>query len=325
MLSEKDNFLRALSGEVPEYVPRYNIFWGVRPSFLTGSRVNGVGKDIFGVEWTSEGSAIDAALPRNDVFILDDIRRWRDVIKFPDLSGLDWEAMAKKDLADKDPNLPRGGGTAAQGFFQSVMAFLGFTEGLIACVEEPEEVKALVNYLCDNYLSYADKFLHYYKPDFVNMGDDIAHERNPFVSLEQFHDIFEPVWRRYIKFFKDRGYLAMHHNCGHFELFLDDVVDMGFNGWDPAQTSNDLIGIKKKYGNKLLICGGFESRPFLPHLDVSEEDIRGMVRKVLNDLAPGGGYAFVGGGSVQDADPIVRQRAEWVNDEFEKLRGTFYN
>jgi hypothetical protein len=322
MLSEKENFMRALSGEVAEYVPRYNIFWGVRPSLLNGSRVNGVGKDIFGVEWTNEGSAFEASLPRNDYFILDDIRRWRDVIKFPDFSHVDWDAMSKADLKDRDPELPRGGGIAGGGFFQSVMAFLGFTEGLIACYEEPEEVKALVNYLCDSYLSLADKYLQYYKPDYISFGDDIAHERNPFVSLEIFHDVFAPVWRRYIKYFKDRGYLAVHHNCGHFEAFLDDVVDMGFNAWDPAQRSNDLVAIKKKFGNKLLICGGFEGRGFLPHIDVTEEEVRGAVKKLLDEMAPGGGYAFFGG--VLDSNPVAKQRSEWIDDEFVKIRNTYY-
>jgi len=322
MLSEKENFMRALSGEVPEFVPRYNIFWGVRPSFFMGERVNGVGKDIYGVEWTNEGSAFEAALPRNDYFILDDIRWWRDVIKFPDFSHVDWETMSKNDTKDIDPELPRGGGVAAGGFFQSVMAFMGFTEGLIACFEEPDEVKDLVNYLCDNYLSLADNFLKYYKPDYISFGDDIAAERSPFVSLEMFRDIFAPVWRRYIKFFKDRGYLAVHHNCGYFESFLDDVVDMGFNAWDPAQESNDLVGIKKKFGNRLMICGGFESRRFLPYIDVSEEQVRGAVKGLLDRLAPGGGYAFFGG--VMEDHPLAKQRTEWIEDEFKRLRATYY-
>ena len=323
MLSVKENFMRTLRGEVPEYVPRYSIFWGVRASFLNGERVEGVGKDMFGVEWTKEGSAIDATLPKPDDFILDDIRKWRDVIKYPDFSHVDWAAVSKKDLESADPELPRGGSTAGIGFFQTLMSFMGFTNGLISCHEEPEEVKALLNYLCDGALGIAENYLHYYQPDYIMYADDIAHERNPFVSLEMYHDIFEPVWRRYITFFKDRGYLAVHHNCGHCEALLDDVVDMGFNGWDPAQTSNDLVAIKKKFGNKLVICGGLESRPFLPHMDVTEEFVRGLVKQVLDDLAPGGGYAFLGGGAMGD-NPIANQRAEWVNDEYEKLKGTYY-
>ena len=322
MLSMKENFMRALSGEIPEYVPTYSVFWGVRPSILSGNRTGGEGTDIYGVEWTAEGSAVNAALPKPGTFLLDDIRKWRDVIKYPDFSDINWEELSKKDLENRDPEIPRGGGTATGGFFQALNNFMGFNEGLMACCEEPEEVKALVNFLCDNFLTIADQFLEYYKPDYVSFGDDIAHELHPFISLDMFHDIFEPVWRRYIKHFKDKGYLAMHHNCGRIEDFLDDVVDMGFNGWDPAQVSNDLIGIKNKFGRKFMICGGFDSRPFLPFIPATEEQVRGAVQKVLNELAPGGGYAFFGGAGGED--PVARQRSEWIQDEFNKLRYTYY-
>ena len=324
MLSERDNFLRALGGDVPEYIPRFTLLWGTRPSILNGARVKGVGKDIFGVEWTNEGSAFEEAIPKTSDFILTDIRQWRDVIKFPDFSNVDWETMSRKDLQNRNPELPLGGGLGG-GVFQNLVAFMGFSEGLLACFEEPEEVIELINYLCDSYLSLADNFLKYYKPDYITFGDDIATERSTFVSLDMFRGIFAPVWRRYIKYFKDRGYLVSCHNCGHFEAFLDDAVDMGINSWDPAQTSNDLLAIKKKFGNRLLVCGGFDARAFLPHIDISEEEVRAAIRKLLDDLAPGGGYAFGGiNRSISESHPLCKQRAEWAEDEFAKIRATYY-
>jgi hypothetical protein len=323
LLNEKENFLCTLRGEIPEYVPRYNYFWRIQPSILQGKRVNGVGKDLFGVEWIKEGSSIDGAMPRNDRFILEDIRQWRDVIKFPDFSDVDWESLAKKDLKKWDPSAPLGCKLETTlGFFQTLISFMGFTEGLIACLEEPDEVKELMNYLCESYLSNADKILQYYKPDFIGFGDDIATERAPFISLETFRDLFAPVWRRYISYFKERGYLAALHNCGRFEPFVDDAVDMGFNMWEPAQSMNNLVSIKNKHGNKLVICGGFHSELFLPFNEVTEEECRSAVRTLLNDLAPGGGYVFIAPLSGETA--LQQQRVSWVNDEFEKLKGTYY-
>ena len=91
---------------------------------------------------------------------------------------------------------------------------------------------------------------------------------------------------------------------------------------DPAQTSNDLISIKKKYGNKLMICGGFDGRAFLPHLNVTEEQCRAAVKKTLDELAPGGGYCFSGLGPSED--PILKQRSEWITDEYEKRKYSYY-
>ena len=321
MLSERENFLRALRGEVPEYVPRYRLNWSIYPSFLRGDRANGVGKDIFGVEWTSEGSAMEAPLPKPGSILLDDIRKWRDVIKYPDFSDVDWEAAAKKDLENFDNNLPRGGGTGGS-FFQALVSFMGFEEALVACYVEPDEVKELMNYLCDCYLSLADNMVHYYKPDYISMGDDIAHERSTFVSLETFRDIFAPVWRRYIKHFKDMGYLATHHNCGHFELFVDDLVDMGFDAWDPVQISNDRLGIKKKYADRLMLCCGVDKRRFLPHLDTSEEEIRAIIKDMLDELAPGGRFAIALG--TPSRNPVQRQREDWADDEYQKIKWNYY-
>jgi hypothetical protein len=313
--------MRCLSGGVPEYVPHYNFFWRLQPSINAGERVNGVGKDPFGVEWIKEGSAIDGAIPRNDVFILTDITKWHDVIKFPDYSDVDWEALAAKDAKNWNPEYPKGLKQTTLGFFQTLMSFMGFSEGLIACFEEPEEVKALCDYLCDEYLKYADKVLQAYKPDFIGYGDDIATARAPFVSLDTFREIFAPVWRRYLAFFKERGYLVVHHNCGRCEPFMEDIVDMGVNMWEPAQAMNDLVGVKKKFGNRLVISGGFDNDLFQAFNHVTEEDCRQTVRKLMDDLAPGGGFCFMHNGV---ADPAMKQRSEWVIDEYEKLKYKYY-
>ena len=50
--------------------------------------------------------------------------------------------------------------------------------------EEPEEVKALVEYLSDFYLGIAEKVIDLYRPDMINLVDDIATVTNPFFSLE---------------------------------------------------------------------------------------------------------------------------------------------
>ena len=181
----------------------------------------------------------------------------------------------------------------------------------------------MIEFVCDCYLSLADKYLKYYKPDYIVYGDDTAHERDSFISLDAFRNIYEPVWRRYIKFFKDRGYLACHHNCGKSDQIMGDVVAMGFNSWDPAQAANDLVGVKKQFGNKLMICGAFETRWLLPHFDVTEEFVRSEVRNIMNLLAPGGGFAFTAG-MTTSPDPVVQQRNDWINDEYDKLKATYY-
>ena len=327
-LTEKENYLRTINGEDPEYVPVHRMMeWGCWVSALTppfGS--GGTFKSFFGVEYVSEASANNAPIPKPGVFILDDIRKWRDVIKRPPIfDEIDWEKSAKKDLDGRDPDLLKFGGNTTLGYFQALVSFMGFTNGLIACIEEPEEVKDLMNFLLDMNLEFGEKYRKYYKPDVYYGADDIAHELAPFVSEDVFLDIFEPVWRAEAAPYKEAGLPAQHHNCGKFELFVPHIVDMGYNAWDPAQFSNDLMGIKAKYDRKLTICTGVQGNGFCSWPETTEEEIRAEVRRVMDLYAPGGAYCFSGRILGPFGDENTAKRNAWIEDEYEKNKFNYYN
>jgi len=327
-LTDKENYLRMMKGEVPEYVPTLMAFGcGVGPAPLSAFPGPGIKEftDIYGVPMVIEPNS--GPIPKPGAFLLEDIRKWRDVIKRPKvLDEMDWEMCAKKDLDSRDPNLLKvSWGTLSNGYFMILTYFMGFNNALIAIMEEPEEVKALLNFILDINLEVAKKTIQYYKPDMVHIGDDIAHERAPFVSEETFLDIFEPMWRKNVAIFKEAGIPAEHHNCGAFEAFVPHIVKMGFDAWNPAQpTYNDLPGIKAKFGRKLAICGGFESNGFVSWPETTEEQIRAYVREVMDKFAPNGGFAF--GGLVLGAmdNPTVQQRNGWIRDEYEKNKYKYY-
>ena len=328
-LSEKENFLRTLNGYIPEYVPNFRMTDGVvAPSALWPdfSRDGGF-TTIFGVEHVTVLTANNAAIPKPGAYILDDIRKWRDVIKRPPiLDEIDWEKMSKKDLDKRDPDrLRMGSGNISLGYFQALVGFMGFTNGLIACIEEPEEVKDLMCFLLDLNLEVSKNFLYYYKPDVYFAADDIAHERAPFVSEDIFLELFEPAWRSEVALFKDAGLPAQHHNCGKFEAFVPYIVDMGFNSWDPAQFSNDLLGIKHKYDRKLTICTGIQSNGFCAWAETKEDAIRAEVRRVMDLLAPGGAFCFMGHILGSPGDEETARRNEWITDEYEKNKFNYYN
>ncbi|MCL2045589.1 MAG: hypothetical protein FWG88_04310 [Oscillospiraceae bacterium] len=319
-LSEHENYMLMLKGEIPEYVPRsgpWNVgFTGLAPG--PGGTENFI--DPFGVPYVVSSHANNGALPQPDFFILDDIRKWRDIIKRPAiLDEYDYEAAAKRALDDRDPELPKfGGGSIGNGYFQMLVAFMGFNNGLIACLEEPDEVKDLLNFILSINLEIGSKFIDLFRPDAYGMGDDIAHERAPFVSEEVFVDIFEPMWRATVKPYKEAGCYAQHHNCGNFTPFVKYIVDMGFNAWNPAEPCSDLEWVKQEFGRKIAIVGGFDGNGFVCWPQTTEEEVRAYVRERMDLLAPGGGYAF-GGGIMGYPD-----RNEWVMDEFEKNRYSYY-
>lgn len=338
MLTEKENYLRLLNGECPEWIPMYTfgkmpgMDWDppnvmVEPTILCEHRIRGGGKDHWGVEYIDSAETAGAIMPKTWDYLLTDITKWRDVIKAPSLEGIDWEAMAKESIARSGINREKSvlGFNLHIGYFQNLMAFMGFEEGLMALYEEPDEVKALLEYITDFYCEVAEKIIDYINPDVLVLMDDSASWNAPFVSLEMYREFFLPCYDRQAKFGRDRGIPITFHNCGKCEAFIDDMLSIGVNAWDPAQTCNDLKGIKAKYGNKLALMGGWDARGRLLDDDVTDDEIRQSIIDTVNTLAPGGGYAFCGGFMGSDPnDPIIAHKNEVLMGTFMELSHSFY-
>ena len=318
MITLKENLMLLLTGQMPEYVPRYRLLWGVRPEFLRGEREpDGSGVDLFGVEFVNVPGTGPIQKPGFSLF--DDITKWRDYVKIPDLSHVDWAAMAKPVVDGWDPSLPRSIGST-MGFFQAIYNFMGMTDTLISVAEEPEEVKALMEYLTDFYIDLLKKMIVHYKPDYITMGDDIAHARAPFVSLAMFRDLFKPSWKRYIDVAHDAGLPLVLHDCGNNDLFVDDFVELGVNAWEPAEESNDILGIKARHDKKIALMGAFRANGLVAYSATTEAEVRAEVRRVIETYAPGGGYAFCGIVTGAADDPVVNERNAWIADEYQKFR-----
>ncbi len=339
-ISEKENYLRTLRGEQPEWVPVYTFgpmpgqtrpcaSCMLEPMLLSEFRFKGGGKDVWGVEYVPTYETGNALLPKPDEFILDDIRHWRDVIKAPSLDGIDWEKMAKDHLEIFYKMGVNREETAISlnlhvGYFQNLMAFMGFTEGLCAMYEEPEEVYALFDYMCDFYTEVTKRIWPYVQPDVLTMMDDTAAWGAPFISPKMYRELVLPFHNRQAKFGRDAGIPITMHNCGKAEGFMEDLRSIGVNAWDPAQTCNDLKAVQAKFGNSLVLMGGWDARDHLLSPDVTDEEIRQSVRDTIDTYAKGGGFCWCGGYLGPVDDPEVNRKNAVLMDEVYKYGDQFY-
>jgi len=336
-LTPKENYLRAIRGEMPEWVPMHTFgkmpgdveeppHIMITPPCLNEHREGAAETDIWGVPYVGSESAGGGKMPQTHDFILTDITKWRDVIKAPDIDAIDWEAEIATALERSGVDREQ---TAVSlnlhvGYFQNLMAFMGFTEGLLAFAEEPEETKALIEYLCDFYCAVGEIVMPILEPDMLIMMDDTAALRNPFISLDTYREFLLPAYRREAALANDRGLPIEFHNCGRCEDFLDDMISFGVKAWDPAQLVNDLDGIKRKYKGKLTIIGAFETEGRLLAPDCTDEEIRQAVRASFDRMAPGGGYIFSGIFMGPFDDPILQHKNQIMFDEVAKYGRAFY-
>ncbi|MDR2517017.1 MAG: veratrol--corrinoid protein metyltransferase [Spirochaetaceae bacterium] len=341
-MTEKENFLRVLKGETPAWVPRYTMGmpdpyathpipcvsigytnWGMKPDGKGGM------VDMFGVPYTSTEETGGMFLPTPNVFVLDDIRKWRDVIKLPSLDGFDWEGEAKKAMDALDARLKNMGVSRNEvavqlgthiGYFQHICNFMGFTEGLCALLEEQEAVHELYAYLADFYDKILANGIKYFKPDVVGITDDTATATHPFMSKQVWHDVIMPYHVRLGRQAQEKGIPVMMHNCGRCEDFIDDWMSYGVGSWNPAQVVNDLDGIKKKHGNRLVLIGCWDSQGPAGWPDATEAVVRQAVRDCIDRFAPGGGFMFWGSRYGAKDDQNFENQKRWMTEEYEAYR-----
>ena len=101
-------------------------------------------------------------------------------------------------------------------------------------------------------------------------------------------------------------------------------MSIGVVQWNPAQTSNDLEAVQKKYGNKMVIAGGWDARDRLLEADCTEEEIRQSVRDAMDKYAKGGGYMWCGGFLGAAGDMEMMRRNMILMDEAGKYGDSFY-
>ena len=284
---------------------------------------NGELVDIWGVPYVTTRETGFSPLPKPGVFILKDIADWREVIKAPDISDVDWKTAAEKDLESLkamgvDREQTAVGLMTHIGYFQQIMSFMGFEEGLCALFEDPEEMTALVNYMSDFYCSVLDNIIDLYKPDFLQITDDLATWKAPFMSLEQYRAIFRPAYEKLIAYAKERSIPVALHCCGNCTMFIDDWIEMGVTYWDPAQLSNDLVAIQKKYGNKLVICGGFDLTGELSDVNCTEEHFKKAVRETIDRYTKYGMYTFDGWLFCDPDNEVLNSHNRWITEVVEE-------
>ena len=336
-MTEKENTLRILTGKDPAWVPRAAVIFQDKcqkyppawrqagTSWLGQFRLPTGGKDIWGVPYVVTAETGGMALPEPGNFILDDVTKWRDVIKPPSYADVNWEELAKKDAARININreeiaLACGVG----GFFMEFMGMMGFENGLISMAIEEDTVMELFDFMCSYLEPIVENIMRFYKPDIFYVIDDTATANNPFISPDTYRRLVKPYHARIAKLAQEAGLPIMMHNCGRCEDMIEDWRDFGVTGWEPAQVMNDLKGIKAKYGKELMLAGCWDSSGPPGWPGTSEEVVRAAVRECADTFAPDGGFCFWASVYGEKDDEEFTNRASWITDEYNNYVRPFY-
>jgi uroporphyrinogen decarboxylase len=138
--------------------------------------------------------------------------------------------------------------------------------------------------------------------------DDYGFKNGPFMSPKSFRTYVFPWLKQICDEAHKRGTKIILHSDGDLMLLFDDIVNCGIDAINPIEPSTanpeyDIFKLNEKYGDKITFVGNI-SPIMLSHGTISE--IEEYSKKLIQELAPGGGYIFSSGHSIPPTVTVDR-------------------
>lgn len=208
------------------------------------------------------------------------------------------------------------------GLFEMSQRLRGMQEFLMDLLLDRESTEALAEALFDYKIAYWDAVLDGVgeEPCVVAEADDYGAENALLISPSLVRDIYLTRLKALITHIKKRApqVKVCFHSCGAIRPIIPDLIDAGVDALNPVQyiaAGMELEGLKKDFGKDLVFWGGcIDTTRILPYGTPGE--VRDEVRRVLDIMAPGGGFVATTVHNLQADVPLANALAY-----FEALSG----
>ena len=126
--------------------------------------------------------------------------------------------------------------------------------------------------------------------DILRLGDDVATQKGPMMSLELYRIFLKERTRRIIAAAKrvNSNILIFMHSDGEVNEFIPEYIDIGVEILNPVQPEcNDLEAIGRRYGDRISFWGGIGTQTTMPF--GTPQTIKDAVRITQMQLGSRGG------------------------------------
>lgn len=160
--------------------------------------------------------------------------------------------------------------------------------------DQPEMIGEVLDGLTEYYTALGRNAIKL-GADMIRVGDDVGAQQAMMLAPAKWRELAKPRFAHMFEQFRKENpdIFIKLHSCGDYSPIIPDEVELGvhLSGlMQPTGGNKDQVGIKKKYGDKLALIGGFDVQRLLPRGQV--EAVREGVLNVMKNLARGGGYIF---------------------------------
>lgn len=190
------------------------------------------------------------------------------------------------------------------GVFEASNGLVGLETNLTEMLTRPDLVRQLYERIA--------RWNHRYIENAVEIGADVIHVSDDWgmngamlFSPKTWWELVYPAEKITTDHARRMGVPLSLHCDGYLMDVMDGVIDLGFQCLHPVQASAgmDPLRVKREYGDRLTIYGGLDVRTTLGRSD--PDGVRTEVRRLMQDLKPGGGYIFCTSHMVQPGTPVA--------------------
>lgn len=266
MLTIKQNLLEVINGGQPDrFVNQYEFMDLIMEAPMDlplapapGTRV----KNKWGItfDWP-EGQIGSFPMHDDDHKVIKDICNWRESVTAPTVfySDEEWAAaIAHANAVNRDEKYVTA--FCAPGIFEMTHHLMSMEDALMALYEEPEEMKALIDYVVEYELAYAKEYIKHIHPNALFHHDDWGSQISSFMSPETFREFILPAYKKIYGFYKDNGVeLIVHHSDSYGVNLVPFMIEMGIDIWQGVMNTNNIPELIKEYGGQISFMGGLHS------------------------------------------------------------------
>lgn len=138
--------------------------------------------------------------------------------------------------------------------------------------------------------------------------DDIAFNTGLLVHPKYLRKYVFPWYKKMGKICSEKGIGFIFHSDGDCTEAMDDLIDCGFQGFNPIQpNAMNIVEVKKKWGKKICLIGNINLDSTLTL--GTPQDVLAEVYERIRTIAPGGGYMVSSSNSITDYVPVDNMRA----------------
>lgn len=182
------------------------------------------------------------------------------------------------------------------GFDITHARFVGTETLLVAMMEEPEWVTDIFGTMLDLNIQLFDYLWdNGVRADSMLWADDMGYKNTQFFSTQKYLEILKPFHKRAVEWTHNKGLRAQLHSCGDIRPFIPHLIEIGVDSLNPIEVKAgmDPLVIKKAYGDKLVMHGGFNALLYNEY-----EKMLAEIERLLPKLMSGGGYIFASDHSI---------------------------